>query len=94
MIQGACVYRDEYNNLTLKMYKEIENGFVLDVIYCNRIVKIKYIKSKLFTSIFPKDSIHIVYSLPNYDIDINNYFNVIKVVDKWKEYIIPILNNY
>lgn len=94
MLQGACVYRDKYNNLTLKMYKEIENGFVLDVIYCNGIVKIKYIKSKLFTSIFPKDSIHIVYSLPNYDIDINNYFNVIKVIDKWKEYIIPILNNY
>ena len=94
MLQGACVYINEYSNPTLKMYKEIEDGFILDVIYCNRNIKIKYIKSKLFTSMFPKDSIHIAYTLPNYEIDINNYFSVNKMVEKWKEFIIPILNNY
>lgn len=81
MIQGACVYRNITDYPVLNMYKEIDNGYILNVIYSNRKAEISYTKSKQFISLFPKHSMHITYNLPELNDDINITIN------NWINYI-------
>ena len=91
MIEGACVYRDDYDIPVLKMYKEIHNGYIFEVLYSNFKIKINYIKSKKFTALFPKNTYHVVYNLPYYEVNINNTISIYNIVDIWITYIKPFL---
>ncbi len=94
MIQGACVYRDNYDIPVLKIYYEIDSGYILDVIYSSYKLNIYYTKSKLFTAMFPQKCIHILYKLPSYEYDINNFNSIYNMIIKWKNYIKPLLISY
>ena len=92
MIQGACVYRNEYDIPVLEMYKEIYKGYVLDVIYCNGNISINYVKTKKFTAMFPKHSVHVVYELPGiekiYENELSfNTLSTYKLIEIWKDYV-------
>lgn len=91
MIEGACVYRNDYDIPVLKMYKEIYNGYIFEVLYSESKIKINYIKSKKFTALFPKNTFHVVYKLPYYEVDIHDNLSIYKIVDLWINYIKPFL---
>ncbi len=86
MLQGACIYRDLNNYAVLKIYKELEKGFVLDIIYSNNILNVYYTKSKIFTSLFPKECIHIVYKLPYYEYDLSDIHSIYNLINNYKKY--------
>jgi hypothetical protein len=91
MIQGACVFRDQFDNPVLKMYKEIYNGYIFEIIYSQGKFYVNYIKTKKFTALFPNNSIHVVYKLPYYEVDIYSMLDINILIDKWVNYVRPYL---
>ena len=76
MIEGACVYRDDYDIPVLKMYKEIYNGYIFEILYSEFKIKINYVKSKKFIALFPKNTFHIVYKPPYYELNLHNNLSI------------------
>ena len=65
-MEGACVYKDNYNFSNLLMYKELNNNKIFYVKYNVIEFNINYINIYDFIKIFPSDSKHIINSLPYY----------------------------
>tara|TARA_B100001093_G_C26813327_1_gene1008520 strand:+ start:399 stop:728 length:330 start_codon:yes stop_codon:yes gene_type:complete len=63
-MEGACVYRNSYNNPTLVMYKEYYKNRILVIIYYNYILYSGFVDCKTLTNILPKTCEHILTKLP------------------------------
>lgn len=88
-IQGVCIYRNGIDIPVIKMYKEIYSGKILQVEYYNFLIDVFLLNSKKFIQSFPKESKHILYSLPyNYDNDIEYNINI------WKNIVKELLETY
>ena len=63
-MQGAAIYRNDYEEPTILMYKEYYNNLVFILMYVDKKLSYQFITTKLLTEIMPRDCIHVLTELP------------------------------
>jgi len=79
-MEGACVYRNSYNNPTLIIYKEYSKDRVFLVVYYNNNLYKMVINCKTLTYILPRTCEHILIKLPIKE-------NIDDTIKEWKRLV-------
>tara|TARA_B100001093_G_scaffold520417_1_gene615636 strand:+ start:5221 stop:5484 length:264 start_codon:yes stop_codon:yes gene_type:complete len=82
-MQGAAIYRNDYEQPTILMYKEYYNNLVFILMYVDKKLSYQFITTKLLTEIMPRDCIHVLTELP-FSNNINTTISIWRLLIKNK----------